>query len=100
MNSVRAGQVVSVKFGLGGDQGLDVLAAGSPTSHSIDCASGTVTGEVVPAATVGNSGLTYDPESAQYTYLWKTDRAWSTSCRQLVVGLDDGSTHRANFVLR
>ncbi len=49
---------------------------------------------------MGNSGLTYDPESAQYTYLWKTDRAWSTSCRQLVVGLDDGSTHRANFVLR
>ncbi|MGE5249082.1 MAG: PxKF domain-containing protein, partial [Bacteroidota bacterium] len=32
-----------------------------------------------------------------YTYVWKTDKLWANSCRQLVIKLDDGSFHRANF---
>ncbi len=36
----------------------------------------------------------------QYAYVWKTDNAWTGTCRQLVVGLKDGTTHSAwfNFV--
>ena len=33
----------------------------------------------------------------QYTYVWKTNKAWAGTCRQLVVKLDDGTYHRANF---
>jgi hypothetical protein len=47
--------------------------------------------------TAGNSSLTYDPGSDQYTYVWKTDSSWANSCRALIVKLKDGSVHRANF---
>jgi hypothetical protein len=41
--------------------------------------------------------LLYDVGSRAYVYLWKTDRAWANTCRQLIVKLTDGSVHRANF---
>jgi pimeloyl-ACP methyl ester carboxylesterase len=34
-----------------------------------------------------------------YTYAWKTKKAWAGTCRELVVTLDDGSTHTAQFSL-
>jgi hypothetical protein len=45
---------------------------------------------------VGNSTLQYDAASDTYTYVWKTDKAW-TGCRQLLVVLNDGVVHRVNF---
>jgi hypothetical protein len=39
----------------------------------------------------------YDAASDQYTYVWKTDRAWAGTCRLLTVQLKDGSAHQANF---
>ena len=41
--------------------------------------------------------LTYDASNDQYKYVWKTDKAWKGSCRQLVVKLADGTTHVAGF---
>ena len=42
---VRAGDAIPIVFSLGGNQGLDVLADGSPTSVQTDCANpGTPTG--------------------------------------------------------
>ena len=37
LNQVKAGAGVSVKFSLAGDQGLNILAAGSPTSQEMTC---------------------------------------------------------------
>ncbi|HET8768324.1 MAG TPA: PxKF domain-containing protein [Pedococcus sp.] len=45
----------------------------------------------------GGSSLQYDAATGTYTYVWKSDKAWAGSCRQLVVKLDDGTLHRANF---
>jgi uncharacterized delta-60 repeat protein len=98
-NLIKAGRAVPVKFSLNGAQGLGILAPGSPTSHSIACQSA-ASPEVVPdMPTMSTNSLTYDPVADQYTYVWKTDRAWADSCRQLVLTLDDGSTHVANFKL-
>jgi hypothetical protein len=47
--------------------------------------------------TAGNSSLAYDPMADQYIYVWKTEPGWAGTCRQLVVQLNDGSIHRANF---
>jgi len=47
--------------------------------------------------TAGGSSLQYDASLEQYTYVWKTNKAWAGTCRQLLVKLDDGSYHRANF---
>jgi hypothetical protein len=99
LNTVNAGSAVPVKFSLGGDLGLDVLVAGSPKSHTIECGSDPETDPIEQTATASNSGLSYDADNDQYVYVWKTDKAWQGTCRQLVVQLDDGSVHRANFKL-
>ena len=100
VNAVRAGQTVPVKFSLSGDFGLDVLAGGSATSAIIGCASGDVDPLEVTVNNPGASVFSYDPASDQYQFNWKTDRAWAGSCRRLIVRLDDGSVHTADFRLQ
>ena len=45
--------------------------------------------------TAGNSSLSYDPLSDQYSYLWKTDKLWKGQCRQLQIAFADGSVRTA-----
>jgi hypothetical protein len=96
-NTMNAGRGVPVKFSLDGDEGLDVLAAGYPKSEEIACDSAAIVDGVEETLTTGNSTLSYDPDSARYSYVWKTDKAWANTCRQFVLKLDDGTYHRANF---
>ena len=100
VNTIAAGQALRVIFGLAGDHGLAIFAAGSPTSRQVACASGAPVDEVEQTETAGGSGLTFNSGSSQYTYLWKTDRAWSGTCRELVLTLNDGTTHTALFQFR
>lgn len=99
LNSVKAGSAVPVKFSLGGDQGLDIMAAGYPKSEVILCDSTAQVDGIEQTVTAGGSSLSYDASVGQYIYVWKTDRLWAGTCRQLVVKLDDGTVHRANFKL-
>jgi hypothetical protein len=93
-NRAKAGSAIPLKFGLGGDQGLDVLASGSPSSRAASCA-GQAIGEPFGASTPGASQLTYDPASQQYHYVWKSDKSWADTCRQISVQLADGTVHAA-----
>jgi hypothetical protein len=97
LNNVKAGSAIPVKFSLDGDMGLDVLATGSPNSQSIDCDSSDPVDAIEETVTAGSSSLSYDATTDQYTYVWKTNKAWANTCRQLGVTLNDGSTHLANF---
>jgi hypothetical protein len=97
LNSVKAGQAIPVKFSLNGNQGLSIFATGYPTSATIVCSSVAPVDTVEQTVTAGGSSLSYDPASDQYTYVWKTDKAWSNTCRQLVVKFKDGTYQRANF---
>jgi hypothetical protein len=97
VNQTKAGSAIPVKFSLGGDQGLDILADGSPTSHKIDCDATDPVDPVEETVTAGSSGLTYNATTDTYTYVWKTNKGWADTCRELVVTLNDGSTHSANF---
>ncbi len=97
LNTVKAGQAVPVKFSLGGDQGLDVIAAGYPKSQQVSCNSDATTDGIEETVAAGQSSLSYDAASDTYTYVWKTNKAWSDTCRQLVVKLADGTVQRANF---
>lgn len=99
LNTMRGGRSIPVKFSLGGDYGLSVIAAGYPQSTAIRCDSSVPEGDVEETGTPGSSGLSYDPMADQYTYVWQTERGWS-GCRQLVVQLTDGTEHRANFRFR
>jgi hypothetical protein len=97
LNVMTAGRAVPVKFSLDGDQGLDILAVGSPSSRQIDCDSGVTLDDVEETSSTGSSSLSYDAASDQYKYVWKTDSAWAGTCRQLTVTLSDGTTHTTKF---
>ncbi len=96
-NVVKAGRAIPVKFSLGGDQGLNIFAAGYPTSIVIPCGVAATDATVETTVAAASSSLSYDASTDTYTYLWKTDKAWANTCRQLVMKLSDGSQHIANF---
>lgn len=94
-NVAKAGSAIPIKFSLNGDQGLDVLAK-TPTF--------TITGAAVDGGdliettvTSGKSSLSYDPTSDQYTYVWKTDKAWAGKSGTFTLTLNDGTDHTAQF---
>lgn len=102
VNKAKAGSAVPVKFTLGGDMGLDVFykdANGSayPKSVTMTCGSTNLVETIEETVTVNASGLNYDEETGQYTYVWKTSKDWAGSCRRLTVKLRDGETYRAYF---
>lgn len=99
LNVVKAGSAVPVKFSLGGDQGLGILAAGSPTSKVSTCEVAGDPDTIETTVTAGFSTLSYDAAADQYSYVWKTDKAWAGACRTLTVKLADGTTHQALFKL-
>jgi predicted extracellular nuclease len=92
-NTTNAGSGLPVKFRLGGDQGLAVIAAGYPTSIRYTC--GIPVGSRPTDATtptVGGSFI-YDPATGTYNYNWKTDKSWANTCRRFVLELTDGTFH-------
>jgi probable HAF family extracellular repeat protein len=105
-NKAKAGSSIPVKFSLGGDQGLNIFATGTdannniftyPTSTAMTCDSRDELDAIEETVTAGGGSLQYDSSLDQYTYVWKTNKSWAGTCRQLVVKLDDGTYHRANF---
>ena len=96
-NVAKAGSAIPVKFSLSGDQGLGILAAGYPKSSLIACGAGGTLDAIESTVTAGGSSLSYDALADQYVYVWKTDKAWANTCRQLEVKLNDGTSHFANF---
>ncbi|PYS99960.1 MAG: hypothetical protein DMF65_09085 [Acidobacteria bacterium] len=97
---MQAGRAIPVKFSLSGNKGLGIFAPNSPVSGPIACNSSANATDLTDTVTAGNSSLSYDAGSDQYIYVWKTDASWAGTCRQLVVQLNDGSIHTANFRFR
>lgn len=97
VNVVKAGSAIPVKFSLGGDRGLGIMAGGYPKTTMVACEPGAPEEAVEETVTAGGSSLTYDPVADQYVYVWKTDKVWVTQCRKLIVRLIDGTEHVAQF---
>jgi len=97
LNLAKAGSGVPVKFSLGGDQGVSIFATGYPKSLKITCDTSAPLDDIEETVTAGSSSLSYDPIADQYVYVWKTDKAWAGTCRQLMVRLADLTDHVANF---
>jgi Domain of unknown function DUF11/HYR domain len=97
LNVVNAGRALPVKFSLSGNKGLNIFAADSPYTIGINCDGSAPQSDVEETVNAGGSSLTYDAASDRYHYVWKTENSWKNTCRQLVVTLNDGSEHKANF---
>jgi predicted extracellular nuclease len=89
----KAGARIPVKWSLGGDFGLDVLA-GAPKVYACDA------WPLGPSVDAVTDPLTYDPSSDQYQLDWKTDKAWSGSCRTIEVRFVDGTYRLVNVDFR
>ncbi len=102
VNVAKAGSAIPIKFSLGSDHGLDIFQDGSPMSFRVvDFETGTLIDELEVTVAAGSSGLTYDPLSDQYTYVWKTSKLWAGTSRQLVIEFTDGSkAPTANFLFK
>jgi uncharacterized repeat protein (TIGR03803 family) len=100
LNQASAGQVVQIRFALGGDQGLSILAAGSPSVQRVSCAAFAPLGGIEAAVAAGSKALRYAPGTGQYSYRWKTDPSWAGNCEELTLELIDGTLHRALFRFR
>jgi hypothetical protein len=97
VNGVKAGRTVPIRFSLGGDQGRDVLAEGSPSVRPVPCDATAPVNDIPGVGTRRSGSLRYAPKRDRYTYLWKTHKSWAGSCRELALELVDGSVHRASF---
>lgn len=97
LNSMKAGAAVPVNFSLGGFHGLDIFAAGYPKSQPVACSSTSPEDGIEQTINAGGSSLSYDVATDQYSYVWKTNKLWAGTCRQLILQFTDGSIGRANF---
>ena len=99
VNQTKAGSSIPVKFSLGGDRGLGVLADGYPEVELYTCED-VEDVDAIEQTTTANQGLTYDALTDTYSYVWKTDKNWKGKCGTLTLKLDDGSEHTALFQLK
>lgn len=94
INLIKAGQAVPVKFSLHGYQGTNILATTpTPTSHA--CGTDPLPADIT-AETSASNGLTYNPLTDTYTYIWKTPKN-AAGCATLTLRLNDTTTHTAEF---
>jgi hypothetical protein len=95
VNRWKAGVPVPIRFSLHGYRGPRPEADGYPRSQR--CGGGD--NEQVARASQGKKkpAFEYDRRSDRYMLLWKTDKKWAGTCRELVLKLDDGSVHTARF---
>jgi hypothetical protein len=93
LNTVKAGSSFTPTFGLGGDRGLAIFAAGNPRSQQINCS----TKAPIGAAAAASDSVSYSAFTDRYTYPWKTVKEWSNTCRQLLLGFRD-QTERKLYV--
>jgi hypothetical protein len=97
VNKAKAGSAIPVKFKLGGDKGLLIFQDGFPKPLVYACELNASVDPIENTVSASLSSLSYDAATGQYTYTWKTDKAWAGKCLQLHLGLKDGSDRFAKF---
>jgi hypothetical protein len=91
VNRVRAGRLALVRFSLDGFRGRHVIAAGYPRVAEIEC------GSAAEPAAGERARVRRVHRARSYGFAWKTRRSWAGTCRQLLLGLADGTVHRADY---
>ena len=86
--AMKAGESVPLKFSLSGNQGTSIFAAGSPSWSPCGAPD---------ASTPADGMLSYNASSDRYTYMASSSKSWAGTCRDLIMTLRDGTSHRARF---
>ena len=98
VNRARAGRVALVRFSLNGYHGRHVLADGFPQVAEVECGSGAEPASGEPARLLGTAARCAGATAAAPTS-WPGGRGarGPGSCRQLLLGLADGTVRRADY---
>jgi len=91
LNKDKAGSTIPIKFSLGGDFGLNVLAEGSPTSQKVNCTTLALKGDEIAAVSANKKDLKFN-DNDYYRYDWKTLKGWDDTCRQFKLTFTTGET--------
>ena len=86
LTSGKAGANLNLRFTLGGNQGMDVIAAGYPRSGAFTCGGSPLLDATEPVSADLNIS-----DGGQYLFNWKTNKAWANTCRSFVLKLADGT---------
>ena len=95
LNDAKAGSTIPVKFSLGGDRGLGILAVGSPKIVPQTCPNSSTPVSSIEEISLDAAGLTFS--DGRYQWNWKTPKTYAGKCYRLDVILIDGTTHSASF---
>jgi hypothetical protein len=82
VNGANAGGNEPVRFTLTENQGLDEHGV-AQLSQEINCSTHAPVGDITPV----RGRLTHHRE--RYDFVWRTDRAWENTCRQLILRIAD-----------
>jgi hypothetical protein len=103
INKVNAGSIVPVRFEVQGADDREAVADGYPRSARVACGADAdpAAGEPIRAFWSKWGHWRHWKHRRRHhrshSLLWKTDRRWDDTCRQLVLKLTDGTVHRAHF---
>jgi hypothetical protein len=100
LNVAKAGSSIPVKWKLPDAKGAfirDTKVVASIQSAKIQCTSGAPEDPVENTLAAGTSGLRYDLANEQFVYAWKAEKSWAGTCRRLLLNLNDGTQHFADF---
>ena len=90
LNLVHAGDLIKLGFGLNGDRGLNIFAAGFPSSYQVACPAWTP--HSVPAAGAGSTAGAELRRRVRPLHVRVADStAWAGTCRGFELQLNDGS---------
>lgn len=97
-NNSQAGQVLPVKFEVGGAAtgDLNILASGQPISQQVNCTTKTTIGSAETALSSDNQGLR--ATGKKYSFEWRTNKSWKNSCRVFSLKFKDNSIQKALFM--
>jgi streptogramin lyase len=93
VTTVKAGAAVPVGLDLGANAGKNVMASGSPVSEQVSCED--------PSQVLGppgDGGRVNGSNGGHVELVWKTDKAWTGTCRRLVVSFAPNGWNTASAV--
>ena len=95
LNVAHAGDAIPVRFSLGGDRGLGIVAKVTASKPQAKCKG--VEDAIEETIPQNSPAISYDPSTDRYTYTYLTSAGWAGTCRKFTLKLSDGSKHVASF---
>lgn len=103
VNTTKAGRGIPIKWQLrDGNAGFigDLGAVAATQFVEVSCNAENLAENPVEAGTTGQSGTRFDEAEQKFIHVWDTSRTLGGRCADFLLGLNDGSQHRARFAFR